>query len=245
MDFINSLTDDTLNSKIFESLYKRDLEMFMKEENYTQTQLESFISFPMVSSNNRSIIFDYTSTTYKRIDGLKIDREGNVDLFLIKGTKDSSLFDNSDVEFVLKNGVSNSSFSLDKYSLKFPNIFKFRYFPTCLKGTNFLQTLAYTDYILKNLIHGFTLDDKFPFISGKSNSNLLPKYLQDLLYTSYNNSEKFVHRIWIEPTNIVINVQYDNDSRKYFFSDFKLRVNCARLEGDWDENYNKTINYCN
>jgi hypothetical protein len=129
-------------------------------------------------------------------------------LILFKADSDTALICDEDIKDIFSNGIMNAFFTLEQpdtvYDLS--PFQKMRFSPPQLaKAPRYLETLFYTDYILKMFTTGVEISTKSPFKMRPASESLLSHLPENLRIGLSIVAEKDqmsfngqAHRFWIE-----------------------------------------------
>ncbi|UJR17644.1 hypothetical protein I4U23_004540 [Adineta vaga] len=182
---------------------------------------------------------------FQRADGISVDlKTGQVQfLFQPAVVPDDGLFDEKDVAEVLRNGLTDTLFSLDQPEgdLLYHPFQQMRYKPQTLLNTRYLATMLHTDYLLKMFSSETEISTKIPFNTRPITDGFfqrLPEHLRAKLRPlnenrSIRNNQGFIgHRFWIQPDDTTFETRSARDSTNQFLmrvGNIKLRVRKRRL----------------
>jgi hypothetical protein len=150
----------------------------------------------------------------------------------------NALFTASEVDFVMRNGLSECAFSLDPENLSLvPQPFQeMWYAPACIKDTDFLKTLLMCDYLLKSLLNGVDVSAKAPFRKRPISKLLskVPEYIRDALMSPAmrrnlcmcGNSaiEPAATRCWIQCEEVECLESNTEDTYNILFVDVNVEI---------------------
>ncbi|MFI4918968.1 MAG: polymorphic toxin type 17 domain-containing protein [Legionellales bacterium] len=181
---------------------------------------------------------------YKKCDGLMIDLK-TAKLSLLLETwhpgddPAKRLFSDIDVEQMLTNQIDGAFFSLDPADPDKPYhpLQNVRYSPPQLKGTGYLQTLFWADYILKMFTTGREISSEPPYLTRSTEKMLerLPPHLIKILTGCSSNvvAKRQTHRFWITPATIDTEEIIEEGERiRVVFQDMAMQVQTKLMKPD-------------
>jgi hypothetical protein len=205
----------------FEQARADAIEIMLAEKRLSVTAVERAMSWPLLHRdaegfwNGRLRSLAFTAAGYKAITGFRVNHaSGEVTLTVERAaTASETLFDDSDIAAVLREGLTFSFFTLEAPDHKTAPYHPFqeqKFAPACVEGTGVLPTLLHADLLLKYLSTGVEVSARGPafhvrrvdgpggLLSG------LPEPLRQLVRpvgvrTGSTEHPNRAHRFWFEP----------------------------------------------
>ncbi len=182
----------------------------------------------------------------RSVDGIEMDYKMG-DIHILATPVDAKTADcfralsYADIVEMIKNNIQAAIFSLDPIDPDklFHPFNTMRFAPSAILGTQFLQTLLSTDYLLKFFTVGQEIQGTYPyqFRSLNSLTEHLPLYLKNVI-TDFHATQQSEspHRFWIEATSVKVcfdEKNYEeNDKQKIRLHDVSMLVKKHKMRRD-------------
>ena len=194
-----------------------------------------------------------TSQQYSEITGFVVDTDADhpsIQLLVVEANPREGrvgLFSQEDINTMLHLDLDDLPlfFSLDPPShdlgKQFHPFQQWRYATNKVKGTEVLNTLFITDYLMKSFTVGSDVSSLPPFKQRPCKSGLtknLPRELQEAIRSIRErggiHSRSDSHRFWIETEEIKFDCQQNGSKVEYRFGEMKMKVKSHSLSRDAD-----------
>jgi len=235
-------------------------QQFMRESlGHAQWQFEDVnrnINFPwrMIDRNREGWLQPVSAlslpkhrsiTVFQSIKGVEVNhRTGKITLLVKPCSSESALYKrrltNLDITDMFERNLSHGEFSLNKIDPDFKyHPFQTLWFsPSILYGSEFLNTMFLSDYLLKFFVVGTQVQGTQPYAMKPVNELIehLPGHLKKIITDFHAHSsmqEELAHRFWIEteglPVGLPDDEQADLTLQRFLFGKLRMVVKKHRL----------------